>query len=546
MALFLGYLPRELMLQVVKHLDYNSACALARTCKALQAVAEVAIYSGLALSNPSVCTPSSDIRLFARRKLDAIRRKLYMDEPDRHMSASFQYAKLMRKVVGFLHTHPLRRTSITTLQIDYENVCPRKLQELLETLAPTLKHLEVNKPRHGLTVPMRAGWVAFTEMITSMKAQLSSLRSLNYCYDEDWDARLFALLQKAPNLVELRLIANSQYSGGWGERALLEREEKGRCWPQLRLLRVLQVDEMDGHLCNLLIRLVTGASDLECVRLHDISLVWQPNAGDPLLQALGESRSLKYLDVSSAGRSACDFKNGFKALEVLFEGDVMVEEAPLLSTVLLPTLPRLKHFMHWCRESPAGTEWPYDAFTRCIPAAVEPLPPSLLQQIASAPGLEFIRLNEIGSTEGNPADWQCPTEYWTSEKALHNSERALLIRTYVSENGLTFTHCRGFNTREPGDKYADPRNVLSLWQEYSDFQGECVGTDLLNQVYVLLGEPKEWLETGRELALPSAAWELLEMHLKASEALAPEHEDAERTEDIEATEAEMEYLRIEA
>ena len=174
-------------------------------------------------------------------------------------------------------------------------------------------------------------------------------------------------------------------------------------------------------------------------------------------------------------------------------------------------LPRLKRFLNWHQEGPPGVDWPYDALNRSIPAAVEPVPAPLLPQIMGTPDLECIHFNKGCANEGVlPSDREQATDYWTSTEALDNRERVLLIRTYVTDTGLTLTHCRGFNTREPSNKQHDPRRVLSLWQEYSDFQGHCIGTDLLNQVYVLLGEPKEWIDPARGLALPQAAWQLLE------------------------------------
>ena len=331
MTLTLCQLPKELLLRIARYLDSSSACALARTCKALQAVSEVAVYHGLNLSTSVTHASPDDIRLYASRKLYNIRFARHGNHIDALMAASLRYATLLRKVVGFLHTHPIRRRSITALQIDYDSVCPTKLQELLEILAPTLRHLEVNKPTYPILVAPRTGWLQYDKMIISVKTQLLSLRSLRFCYDERWDARLVALLRKAPNLQELQLIPNSPWCNGWVQRAVLVPEKAHRRWPQLRLLRVLQVDEMDAHLSNMLTRLVTGAPDLECVLLRDLSLNWQPTSNDPLFKALGDSKCLKYLGVSSACRGAFNIPGRFEALEVLSEGDCMVRQAPLLS-----------------------------------------------------------------------------------------------------------------------------------------------------------------------------------------------------------------------
>lgn len=165
--------------------------------------------------------------------------------------------------------------------------------------------------------------------------------------------------------------------------------------------------------------------------------------------------------------------------------------------------------------------WPWVKGSYHLPAPIYPILPSTIQQLRQIPRLEMIQFTGFPEKEHNPIaldDWN----YWGSQQAFENNERAILIRTYHHYKPLTgqeevFTHCRAYTAHRTNEEDGLIYRTKHVWDQYTDYEGVCVPANVLVRVYDAMqgggGDGGRggvvWTVPGRGLRLGEAAWEVL-------------------------------------
>jgi hypothetical protein len=142
-----------------------------------------------------------------------------------------------------------------------------------------------------------------------------------------------------------------------------------------------------------------------------------------------------------------------------------------------------------------------------LPEPIRAIRPEILQKIHQAKNLEVIQSPGLVDNEHTEYD----NEYWGSTRPAKNYDRFVLIRTYCSSDGI-FTHCRSFSSQFCHVTDGDQRvhRAQDVWEEYTDYKGECVPANILSAVYTALDSNVGWAVPGRGLEFPNAASKVLQ------------------------------------
>lgn len=133
-----------------------------------------------------------------------------------------------------------------------------------------------------------------------------------------------------------------------------------------------------------------------------------------------------------------------------------------------------------------------------IPAAH--IPPKIIEMLDAAPRLVQIESPKSFELHGQPQD-------------------RVLIRTFTRA-GESLTHirvlaphtfCEGRWIKD-GSAKINLERKHRIWQDWTDFRGQLIPLNILQQIYTLLGGiPKP----GREMRLPERAWVVLERYISS-------------------------------
>ncbi|WVW85413.1 hypothetical protein I302_107451 [Kwoniella bestiolae CBS 10118] len=502
-------LPTHILLAIASHLDRPSLVNLAVTCKMLHPVAEKAIWTHLDLSIRS--SPASSI---IKNRLSRVRDTYIwqpgQDEVAYQLTIATAYSEVMKILHHHLLVHPLWLRHIRRITVDIDQLLCDSFLDLLRLTSPTLTSLELLPPEYVFGPSRTQSLFTLAQVFLSLDAPLVALRHLQITLEENWQTPLRFALRCAPYLRSLRITPASAHAGGWGRKTIFESPD-GRHWPSMSYLRKVEVDEMSEQLADMLTYLLQCSDGITYVALRDQSGCWKPSSSDPLVIILGQQAKLDYLAMSREAFDTLRKSGSVPPIKILSISDKNVKHTlPLLQFNIIPQCETITtmYLNGYSALAHGTTSFGWDEEYQGLPAPMRTIPPSFLDDIHQSKNLKVVLFPTDPYEANYPGEEFVPTE-----EILKKTGRAILIRTYTTTdqhgNQDMFTHCRSYSAHHTHvtDSYA--HHAQEVWEEYTDFNGKYVDPSILGKVYSTLGAEGMWIEGGRDLRMPSEAWEVL-------------------------------------
>lgn len=328
-------LPGNVLARIASALDRPSAIALACTSATLQPYGEAHAWRTLNLSiHWQYYTPDLTgiwHQLLGGKRLLLARHAMVWENDHYSTTSPTIVAEFMQDLIHILKTHPPWLLSMRELNYDLDYDLVPGFIELLKLVRPTLTTLRFFRSEIVIASPRNKNYPPLETMFIELDTPFTALRCLQIPLSaDDWDARIRAILRLTPNLRTLRLIATEQYSPGWGTTNPFKPASAEGDWPTLRLLEILEIEQMSEHFQPMLLELVRSAS-LQHVGLRDPARQWTREDGECVMNELGQMDSLEYLGVSSDCRAALEVDGRFEKVKRLSYVDRTLIELPDLN-----------------------------------------------------------------------------------------------------------------------------------------------------------------------------------------------------------------------
>ncbi|WWC90566.1 uncharacterized protein L201_005502 [Kwoniella dendrophila CBS 6074] len=338
---------------------------------------------------------------------------------------------------------------------------------------------------------------------------LTNLRHLQITLEDDWQDTLHSGLLCMPHVRSLTISSASAYAGGWGRKTMLDLPD-GRCWPIMKYLKRLEVDEMYPELEEMVTNVLLQSKSIQYVALRDPADRWKPSSMNPVVLALKDIKHLDYLALNRKTFDIFQLSGNLPSIDILsISDDRLKYNLSLLQGDIIPPCDTMSIlYLHGNSTlPPITTSFAWDEEVHSLPAPVRSINPTILADIEKASKLQLILFPAQVEDE-----YFIHEEYLTPEESLKKVGRGITLRTYTStDDQHTFTHCTSYTAHHThvSDSQAYPSEDIQ--EEYTDYDGCYVDANTLGNMYQAVYKPTNWTEGGRGLDLPEQAWRILKV-----------------------------------